>query len=142
MKLFIVACAIGLWLGALGAPVAAASETQSFDADWRFWKGDEKGAEQVAFDDSQWRKLDVPHDWSIEGPFARTNKTGGAGAWLPSGVGWYRKQFVLPGERQGRRAYVEFDGVMQNSEVWINGISLGKRPKGYVTFGYDLSPHV
>src|SRR5678816_2275089 len=118
MKSFIVAGAVGLWLAVVGPAVAElSSNTQSFDANWRFSKGDEKGAEQVGFDDSQWRKLDVPHDWSIEGPFARTNKTGGAGAWLPSGVGWYRKHFTMPKEQQGKRIYIEFDGVMQNSEV-------------------------
>ncbi|TAK93101.1 MAG: glycoside hydrolase family 2 protein [Verrucomicrobia bacterium] len=121
---------------------ASARVTISFDADWRFLKADAPGAEQTAFDDSQWRKLDVPHDWSIEGPFAKTNKTGGAGGWAPSGVGWYRKHFTLPTEQKGKRVYIEFDGVMQNSEVWINGVSLGKRPNGYVSFGYDLTEHV
>ena len=112
----------------------------SFDADWKFHKGDAAGAEQPGFDDSQWRKLDLPHDWSIEGPFAQTNKTGGAGAWLPSGVGWYRKE-LLQTWSEGARGVIEFDGVMQNSEVWINGVSLGKRPFGYVSFSYDLTPH-
>ena len=120
----------------------AAGVSQSFDADWRFFKGDAMGAEQPSFYDSTWRKLDVPHDWSIEGPFSKTNKTGGAGAWLPSGVGWYRKQFILPAEQNGKRVCVEFDGVMQNSEVWINGVSLGKRPNGYVSFSYDLTSYI
>jgi len=143
MKFFIITCVVGVWLAALGASAAGSSSNiQSFDPDWRFLKGDEKGAEQVGFGDSQWRKLDVPHDWSIEGPLARTNKTGGAGAWSPSGVGWYRKHFTLPKEQQGKRIYIEFDGVMQNSEVWINGVLLGKRPNGYVRFGYELTPHI
>ena len=114
----------------------------SFDDDWKFFKADAPGAAQPGFDDSQWRKLDQPHDWSIEGPFSKTNKTGGAGAWLPHGVGWYRKGFVLPPEQKDKHVSVEFDGVMQNSEVWINGVSLGKRPFGYVSFGYDLTPHL
>ena len=114
----------------------------SFDGDWRFFKGDAPGAEQPGFDDSKWRKLDVPHDWSIEGPFAQTNKTGGAGGWLPSGLGWYRKHFMVPAAQKDKRVFVEFDGVMQNSEVWINGVLLGKRPFGYVSFGYNLTPHV
>lgn len=114
----------------------------NFDARWKFFKGDAPGAEQPGFDDSQWRKLDLPHDWSIEGPFAQTNKTGGAGAWLPHGVGWYRKQFTLPAEQKDKRVFIEFDGVMQNSEVWINGVSMGKRPFGYVSLGYDLTPQI
>lgn len=114
----------------------------SFDADWRFLKADAQEAAKPDFDDSEWRRLAVPHDWSIEGPFAKTNRTGGAGGWAPSGVGWYRKHFTLPQTQQGRRVYVEFDGVMHNSEVWINGVLLGKRPNGYVSFGYELSPQV
>jgi beta-galactosidase len=110
-----------------------------FDSDWRFFKGDAAGAEQPGFNDSPWRKLDLPHDWSIEGPFAQTNKTGGAGAWLPSGVGWYRKSFPLAQGFSGQRFFIEFDGVMQNSEVWINGVSLGKRPFGYASFRYELT---
>ena len=123
-------------------PITLRAATSNFDRDWKFFKGDALGAEQPGFDDSQWRQLDLPHDWSIEGPFAQTNKTGGAGAWLPHGVGWYRKSFNLESAVKGRRMVIEFDGVMQNSEVWINGVSLGKRPFGYVSFGYDLTPHL
>jgi beta-galactosidase len=115
---------------------------QSFDPDWRFLKSDEKGAEDPAFDDSQWRKLDVPHDWSIEGPFSQSNPTGGAGAFLPAGVGWYRKHFATPVVGQNGHVYVEFDGVMANSDVWINGFHLGQRPYGYVSFRYELTGHL
>ncbi|HTQ38804.1 MAG TPA: glycoside hydrolase family 2 TIM barrel-domain containing protein [Pirellulales bacterium] len=117
-------------------------EVDLFDADWRFYKGDAKGAEAPDFDDANWRKLDVPHDWSIEGPFDKDNPTGGAGAFLPAGVGWYRKHFTLPAADKGHRVFIEFDGVMANSEVWINGHSLGKRPFGYVSFRYDLTDHL
>ncbi len=120
----------------------AARVVTSFDAGWRFFKGDAEGAEVVGFDDSKWRILDVPHDWSIEGPFAATNPTGGAGAFLPAGVGWYRKHFVPPGSNKGRRIFIEFDGIMANSDVWINGAHLGKRPYGYVSFGYELTRHL
>lgn len=114
----------------------------SFDNDWRFLKDDPTNAEQVQFDDSSWRTLDVPHDWSIEGPFSQTNKTGGAGGFLPSGVGWYRKHFTLPQNVSGRCAFIEFDGVMANSDVWINGFHLGHRPYGYVSFSYELTGHL
>src|SRR3982750_202674 len=70
--------------------------TKSFDPNWRFYKGDSNGADAAAFDDSTWRKLSVPHDWSIEGPFDPKNPTGGAGGFLPAGVGWYRKHFTVP----------------------------------------------
>lgn len=116
--------------------------TAPFDAGWKFFKGDVALAETAAFDDSTWRKLDVPHDWSIEGPFDEKNPSEGAGGFLPSGVAWYRKSFVAPVTTAGRRTYIEFDGVMQNSEVWINGVHLGKRPNGYVSFRYDLTAHL
>ena len=137
-----------IWLAtvAVGVLVAAPTEpariTVSFDANWRFLKADSPGAEQPQFDDSAWRKLDVPHDWSIAGPFSETNRTGGAGGFLPSGVGWYRKHFLLPDTFSNRCAFIEFDGVMANSDVWINGFHLGHRPYGYVSFSYELNGHL
>ena len=89
--------------GAAGTtPVSAAAApsgarvTTSFDSDWRFLKGDAQGAERPDFDDAAWRRLDAPHDWSIEGPFDEKNPTGRDGGYLPSGVGWYRKHFRCP----------------------------------------------
>jgi len=120
------------------APAAA----DNFDAGWLFLKADAPGAEQAAFPDSTWRKLDLPHDWSIEGPFAETNKTGGAGAFLPSGIGWYRKHFTLAKNLSSHVVRVEFDGVMQNSDVWINGFHLGHRPFGYISFSHELTGHL
>jgi beta-galactosidase len=115
---------------------------KSFDADWRFSQGDPAGAEQSQFDDSTWQRLNVPHDWSIEGPFAETNQAGGAGGFLPGGVAWYRKHFTLSAGEPNRRVFIEFDGVMANSDVWINGFHLGHRPYGYVSFRYNLTGHV
>src|SRR6266536_5986636 len=123
-------------------PAAHARVTSSFDSDWRLLKGDAPGAEKADFDDSAWRKLDVPHDWSIEGPFDEKNPTGGAGGFLPAGVGWYRKYFSLPAKYAGRRVFIDFDGVMANSDVWINGFHLGRRPYGYVSFRYELTDHL
>jgi len=119
-----------------------ARTTDNFDFGWRFLKADAAGAEQNNFSDAAWRQLDVPHDWSIEGPFAEANKTGGAGGFLPSGVGWYRKHFMLPKDAADKCVSVEFDGVMQNSDVWINGFHLGQRPNGYVSFCYELTGHL
>lgn len=122
--------------------LAAARTTENFDANWKFIKGDASGAENPGFTDHTWRTLDLPHDWSIEGPFAKTNLTGGAGGFLPSGVAWYRKHFTLPASASNQIVRVEFDGVMQNSDVWINGHHLGHRPNGYVSFSYDLTPYL
>ena len=121
---------------------AAQRATLDFDAAWRFHLGDVPGAQQVPFDDSGWRTLDVPHDWSIEGEFSADNPAGVAGGALPGGVGWYRKQFAVPARDSSRRVFVEFDGVYRNSEVWINGHYLGKRPYGYSSFRYELTPYV
>ncbi|MEY4386534.1 MAG: hypothetical protein RLY20_1817 [Verrucomicrobiota bacterium] len=136
------AFAVGLILFVASLCSLSARTVTSFDTDWRFLKADAPGAEQSTFDDSNWRTLDVPHDWSIEGPFAQTNKTGGAGAFLPSGVGWYRKAFTLPECASNQCVFIDFDGVMENSIVWINGVKLGQRPNGYVSFRYDLTPHL
>ncbi|MEQ1645147.1 MAG: sugar-binding domain-containing protein, partial [Pyrinomonadaceae bacterium] len=116
--------------------------TKSFDNDWLFFKGDVAGSEKSDVADSAWRKLNVPHDWSIEGPFDAKNPTAGSGGFLPAGVGWYRKHFTVPVTQKDKRVFVEFDGVMANSDVWINGVHLGKRPMGYVSFGYELTRHL
>jgi len=134
---------IFLAAGLLGSLLpAAARSVVPLDADWAFFQGDAAGAEKPVFDSSGWRKLDVPHDWSIEGKFEKDAPTTGAGGWLPSGVAWYRKDFTLPADSKGQRVWVEFDGVMANSDVWINGHLLGHRPNGYVSFRYDLTEHL
>jgi beta-galactosidase len=116
--------------------------TQGFDADWRFTLGDAAGANQAAFDDSAWRQLDVPHDWSIEGAIDEHNPSGKSEAFLPTGVGWYRKHFTLPQNLSGRAIFIDFDGVLANSDVWINNVHLGHRPYGYVSFSYELTGHL
>jgi beta-galactosidase len=113
-----------------------------FDRDWKFLLGDEKNAAGINFNDQAWRILDLPHDWSIEGEFKRDEPTGGGGGYLPTGIGWYRKQFTLPSAFRGKQVSIQFDGVYMNSEVWINGHLLGKRPSGYISFIYDLTPYL
>jgi beta-galactosidase len=129
-------------VGLAPALLGAGRDVLPLDDGWRFFKGEVSGAERLAFVDSQWQTVRLPHDWSIAGPFAETNAAGGAGAFLPSGVAWYRKQFTLPEADFNRRVFVEFDGVMQNSDVWINGMHLGHRPNGYVSFRYELPNYV
>jgi beta-galactosidase len=126
----------------LTALAAQAATTTSFDRGWRFLKADAPGAEAEAFDDSSWRTVDLPHDWSIEGPFDAKNPTGGAGAFLPAGIGWYRKRFGFTTSGRGKRVFVDFDGVMANSDIWINGHLLGHRPYGYVSFRYELTDYL
>jgi beta-galactosidase len=113
-----------------------------FDTNWLFNKGDATGADKQTFADGSWRKLDVPHDWSIEGPFSQTAVSTGYGGYLPTGIGWYRKHFTLPSSYAGKRIFIDFDGVMANSNVFINGTSLGVRPSGYTSFRYEITSHV
>jgi beta-galactosidase len=114
--------------------------TEELDAGWRFHLGDLPGAEQPSFDDGDWRRLDVPHDWAFEASYDEQAAQGDRGGYKPGGVGWYRRELVLPPD--GRHRRVEFDGVYMNSAVWINGHLLGRRPYGYISFGYDLTPHL
>ena len=111
-----------------------------FDFDWRFSRSDPKGAESMKFDGSNWRKLNVPHDWSVEHPFDENfaSSTG----FLPGGIGWYRKEFDVPADWADKEVSIEFDGVYRNSMVWLNGQLLGKRPNGYASFSYRLTPHI
>src|SRR6202012_3888073 len=108
-----------------------------FDDGWLFATGANAGADQTQFADSAWRSLSVPHDWSIEGPFDQNAPSTGRGAYLPTGVAWYRKHFTLPASAAGQRVFVEFDGVMANSDVYVNGTHIGNHPYGYVSCRYD-----
>jgi beta-galactosidase len=113
-----------------------------FNKDWKFQLGDFPNAVQSDFVTADWRTLQLPHDWSIEGEFSDKHPTKAAEGALPAGTGWYRKIFSLPQDWQNKVVSVEFDGVFKNSEVWINGHFLGKRPNGYISFAYDLSKYL
>jgi beta-galactosidase len=114
----------------------------SFNQNWRFQPGDVTQGQDPSLNDAQWRQLDLPHDWSIEGEFSETHPAGTGGGALPGGAGWYRKTFTVPATSKGKLVFIEFDGVYRNSEVWINGHYLGKRPYGYISFIYELTPHL
>ena len=157
-KIVILFCAL------LGLSTAQARERQSFDKDWRFVLGDSVQMAQRDYDDSHWRLLDVPHDWAIEGDFYAGNPSGAGGGALPGGIGWYRKKFTVyslqftdeytvgseglasksPVNRKPSTVnyYLEFDGVYMNSSVYVNGQLVGKRPYGYSSFEYDITPYV
>jgi len=123
---------------------------QDFDSGWKFNRGDVSGAEMASFDDSQWLVLDLPHDWSIEdlpategkkqiGPFSEDSQGKGSTGHVVGGIGWYRKTFTLDKQSEDKKVQILFDGVYMNSEVWINGQSLGVHPYGYTPFYYDLT---
>ena len=111
-----------------------------FDHQWAFALGDVPNGENPDLDDSAWRRLDLPHDWSIEGDYDQTAATGGSGGFLPTGIGWYRKTFPTDASMMGKQVTIRFGGVYQCSTVWINGHELGFRPYGYSEFYYDLTP--
>lgn len=123
-------------------PSALARERLPLDAGWRFALGDAAGASRPEFDDSAWRVVDVPHDWSIEGTTRSDRASAGGGGFFPTGAGWYRRAFQAPAVWDGQRVIVEFDGVYRNAEVWINGYRLGVHPYGYTPFRHDLTPHL
>ncbi len=115
-------------------------KTENFNKDWKFNLGDVTGGQQAKLDDSKWRTLTLPHDWSIEGTFSKDNPATPGGGALPGGIGWYRKSFDLPVTEKGKLVFIDFDGIYRNSEVWINGHYLGLRPYGYSSFRYELTP--
>ena len=140
--------------------------SRPFNDGWRFHRGDARGAEAGSFDDSAWRTLDVPHDWSIEdlppagdagaaaiwnagaaplhaGPFDMYASEGQASTgWTAGGVGWYRKTFDKPQVPPGGKAELRFEGVYMNCDVWLNGAHLGSHPYGYTEFAFDITPHL
>jgi beta-galactosidase len=111
-----------------------------FNAAWGFHKGDIANGEKGGAVGTQWQTVDLPHDWSIEGPFS--DEWASATGYLPGGIGWYKKVFNADAAWQGKQVYVYFDGVYKNSEVWINGHYLGKRPNGFIPFQYELSKYL
>jgi beta-galactosidase len=113
-----------------------------FNKEWKFYLGDDSLAKEPSYNDSKWRKLSLPHDWSIESDFKKDFPATTQGGALPGGIGWYRKTFILPSSAKEKNVSIEFDGVYKNSEVWINGHYVGKRPNGYVAFSYDLTEYI
>ncbi len=117
-------------------------EVLDFNKNWRFHLGEDSLASGVNYEDSLWTKIDVPHDWSIEGPFEKDAPSTTAEAALPTGIGWYRKDFVLPHKYEGKSVFIKFGGIFRDSKVWVNGHFLGERPNGHVSFEYELTPYL
>ena len=124
------------------------SQTTLFDADWRFHRGGVQGAEMPGFDDSKWRKVDLPHDWSIEdlpgttSPFDPDAISQVSGGFTVGGTGWYRKTFTIGAGQKNKRVIIQFDGVYMNADFWLNGESLGTHPYGYTSFWFDITDKI
>ena len=125
-----------------GAQSLSARESQLFDKGWLFTLADSAGMEQVNYVDINWRHLDLPHDWAIEGDFSPANPSGASGGALPGGIGWYRKHFSVNPKEKNKRYVIAFDGVYMNATVYVNGHKLGTRPYGYSSFEYDITPYI
>lgn len=134
-----------LLLSVINTNAQEMERAQLFDTGWRFHRGGAQGADKPAFNDSAWRKVDLPHDWSIEdlpgttSPFSPAAISQPSGGFTTGGTGWYRKSFVMPASQQGKRVQLQFDGIYMNAEVWLNGKRLGKHPYGYTSFWYDIT---
>lgn len=113
--------------------------TASFDAGWKFFLGDSQNAFEAGFNDKEWRLLDLPHDWSVEGIVSENAPSGGSGGYYPTGIGWYRKHFSISKDDLKKENVIVFDGVYMNSDVWLNGKHLGNYPYGYNSFFYNLN---
>lgn len=138
---FVLTCLLGLSF----SPATTAQEyqrRQSFNQGWHFKLNAGEGWQSPAKSDADWRTLNLPHDWSIEGDFSKDNPATPGGGALPGGIGWYRKTFTIPSQSKGKLVFIDFDGVYHRSEVWINGHYLGKRPNGYISFRYNLTPYL
>jgi beta-galactosidase len=119
---------------------AQSRQTQDFDKGWKFFLGNAPEAQAESFSDNGWRSLTLPHDWAIEEKFDEHSPATTAGGALTGGIGWYRKTFTVPETSKKKKIFIDFDGVYMNSEVWINNHYLGKRPYGYSSFRYNLTP--
>ena len=117
-------------------------QIDDFTDNWKFYLGDDTLAINEEFDDSQWRTLNLPHDWSIEADFSVKNPASPGGGALPGGTGWYRKTFIADKSFENKNIYIDFDGIYRNSKVWINGQFIGERPYGYISFRYELTPYI
>ena len=134
--------------GAAQDNVKGPRNTTLFDFGWRFHRGGAQGAEMPSFNDDQWRRTDLPHDWTIEdipgtsSPF-RPDAVGQVSTgFTMGGTGWYRKRFIIPQAQRAKRMYIQFDGVYMNADVWLNGVHLGNHPYGYTSFWFDITNHV
>ena len=138
MRKILLAALLLVFTSAVGQP----RRVTNMDAGWRFHQGDVMGAEAATYDDMDWRRLDVPHDWSIEGDNLRENPGGGSIGFFPTGMGWYRKTFDVKAFDKNKLYSIEFDGIYMLSTVWLNGHELGTWPYGYSSFSYDLTPYL
>jgi beta-galactosidase len=141
---------LGLFTTFLVSAQTKSDRTRLFDTDWRFLKDSLVHAEMSGFDDKSWRKLDLPHDWSIEdlpnqspgeiqGPFSKASAGGTSTGYTVGGTGWYRKSFSVSTAEKNKNISIHFEGAYMETDVWLNGHHLGYHPNGYTPFDYNLT---
>ena len=127
------------WLCYPTATAAQNARKFLLDATWRFSLGDNPKASNISFDDSKWRTLTLPHDWSIEQQIDKDAPAGNDGGYYPTGIGWYRKEYVVPASMKGEKIFLYFEGIYMNSSIYINGKLVGGHPYGYTSFFCDAT---
>jgi len=110
-----------------------------FNKDWKFLQVDNPEFAEIEVSEMGWSVVNVPHDWAFEEGISKDAAQGEMGGYHGGGVAWYRKTFTNQPQWKDMAVYIDFDGVYMNSEVWINGHFLGKRPYGYISFRYEIS---
>ncbi|MEA4936978.1 MAG: glycoside hydrolase family 2 TIM barrel-domain containing protein [Paludibacter sp.] len=138
-KPLILLIAAAFMINAVTAQVSF-GKPEKINSSWKFKLGEVESASAPGFNDQRWEKVDLPHDWSVQGQLSPTLAS--CTGYLPGGIGWYRKSIEIPASKKGEKTYLYFEGVYNRSEVFINGHSLGKRPNGYISFMYDATPYV
>ncbi|WP_421941487.1 sugar-binding domain-containing protein [Pedobacter sp.] len=115
-------------------------QSEKITTDWRFHLGEIEGKGGVDYNNRSWRKVQLPHDWSVKQPHSPSYAS--ASGYLPGGIGWYHKKLIIAKAAAGEKIYLYFEGVYNRSEVFVNGQSVGKRPNGYISFSYDITPYI
>jgi beta-galactosidase len=151
--LLALSCIIALFplLPGCSSSSGGSNSRESFNKGWLFTRygampdgstmTEPAGLEKADLSDTSWRKLDLPHDWGIEGPF-RDDLPGSTGKLPWVGIGWYRKHFTVAPDDKGRHFFVDFDGAMSHAKVWLNGKYVGEWPYGYASFRLELTPYI
>ena len=137
MKKLIVILIVSSLSLSLASGQLACGEPLKINDGWKFIKGDPKEASSPDYDDSRWQTLDLPHDWSVEGPYSPSLAS--ATGYLPGGIAWYRKKIEIPARNKEMKFFLYFEGIYRNGEVFVNGTSLGMRPNGYISAFHDIT---
>lgn len=137
---FLCLLALSLCLSCIASAQVSFGKPEKIGSDWKFSLQSASDASKPEFDDSKWQSVNIPHDWSVKSQLSPTLAS--ATGYLPGGIGWYRKSLPIPASMKNQKVYLYFEGVYNRSEVFINGQSAGKRPNGYISFMYDITPYI